>query len=478
MSAAAPALSPLLAACAGSQHRRTLPRDAPRTLAEVRRQLREVVAELAPRYAQVSALVTSSSRGGAAIDAQERAANRSKSAALVLVVSDGTTRFEHATTDLRPIGIDRARNALESRARSSSGAAADFGAARDYQATTEVDPASLTPGQWLERVDALHQRAARVGGSRVVYRGSYLTVDDTETLFISKDRDLRQRIVRTRGGVLLVAWTGSAPTVDDASRSGTIGLEALEVGSDELEQAADRALSLLTARPAPSGTRDVVVDPTISALVAHECLGNVFAGARGPSRRSGSAEAGRGSELINQVDDPSMVGGFGSYFFDDEGEAATRTMLVEAGQLRAPISDVASARAQNRKSSGNGRRRSPLHGVAPRLSNIAFATGTTPQAELLAEVDTGLLVEGALAARADPRTGRFAVRASRAREIRAGKLTGALYNTIDLHGDVYELLSAVRAISKESRRYPASDDGVPISRGGPFMVSRTEVSRG
>ena len=77
-----------------------------------------------------------------------------------------------------------------------------------------------------------------------------------------------------------------------------------------------------------------------------------------------------------------------------------------------------------------------------------------------------------------PRSGRFAVRASRAREIRAGKLTGALYDTIDLHGDVYEFLSAVRGTSSESRRYPASDDGVPISRGGPFMVSRTEVSRG
>jgi predicted Zn-dependent protease len=344
MSAAAPALTPLLAACGGSPHKTTLPTGIPRTLAEMRQQLREVVAELAPKHAQVSALVTSSSRGGAAVDAQERAANRSKSAALVLVVSDGTTRFEHATTDLRPVGIERALRALESQASPSVGAAAAFGTPRDYQAKTEIDPASQTPQQWLERVEALHQRAARVGGSRVVYRGSYLTVDDTETLFISKDRDLRQRIVRTRGGVLLVAWTGSAPTVDDASRSGTIGLEALEVGSDELEQAADRALSLLTARPAPSGTRDVVVDPTITALVAHECLGDVFAGDLGAPLRA-RAQDRLGSELVTLVDDPSLVGGFGSYFFDDEGEAAARTVLVEAGQLRAPISDVASARA-------------------------------------------------------------------------------------------------------------------------------------
>ena len=477
MSAAAPALTPLLSACGGPPRRPTLPRGVPRTLGEVRQQLREVVAELAPKHAQVSALVTSSSRGGAAIDAQERGANRSKSAALVLVVSDGTNRFEQATTDLRPVGIERALRELESRASPSSGAAANFGAARDHQTRCEIDPTSLTPQQWLERVDALHQRAARVGGSRVVYRGSYLTVDDTETLFISKDRDLRQRIVRTRGGVLLVAWTGSAPTVDDASRSGTIGLEALDVGSDELERAAERALSLITARPAPSGTRDVVVDPTITALIAHECLGSIFAGDRW-QRPPVGAQRQLGSELITLVDDPSMVGGFGSYFFDDEGQTATRTVLVESGQLRGTISDLASATAMGKGSSGNGRRRSPLHGVAPRLSNIAFATGATPRAELMASVDSGLLVEGALAARADPRTHRFAVRASRAREIHAGKLTGALYDTIDLHGDVYELLAAVRAVSAESGRYPARDDGVPISRGGPFMVSRTEVSRG
>ena len=65
---------------------------------------------------------------------------------------------------------------------------------------------------------------------------------------------------------------------------------------DELEVAADRALSLLTARAAPSGSFEVVLDPTISGMIALECLGSALAANSwhcGPARAPRSRPATR-----------------------------------------------------------------------------------------------------------------------------------------------------------------------------------------
>ncbi len=486
MGAAAPALAPLLQACGGSNRPLRRPTTPPRPLPEIRGQLRALVEDLGARYPEVSALATMTHRGGAAVDATERGANRTKSAAVMLSVFDGTTRFERATTDLRASGITRLVDDLEVSARATSTVPRTMAAPVDYATRTEIDPQSHSPEQWLEAVGELYHRARRVGGSRVVYRGAYLTVDDTRTVYIDRNRDLGQRIVRTRGGVLLVAWTGAAPTADDASRSGTIGLEALAVPGDALEAAAERALSLLTARPAPSGPREVVIDPTVSAMIASDCVGAALTADRwrcgetaAATYLAGAADHRLATPEVTLIDDPSATGGYGSYFFDDEGQPASPTRLIDAGVLRGPITDAANAAALRLATTANGRRITPLDPVRPRLSNIAFGAGSLAgREELLAGVEDGLLIEGAMGARADLRTLRFAVRAARAREIRHGKLTGALYGTIDLHADVPGFLGGVRGATREVSRFPASPDGLAMSMGGPFLLSRCEVTGG
>jgi TldD protein len=448
-----------------------------------------VVSDLSLRHDEASALATVVRRGEAAVDGNERGAAGRRLASLALSVTNGKVRYEQATTDLRPAGVARAVKQLEARAPKVSGRQVDLGPPRDFRSELNVDPRSVATEKWLERLDHLFERARRVGGSRVVYRGAHLTVEDTETLFIGPGSDLAQRIVRTRAGITLVAWTGSAPTVDHANRSGTLGLEALDLSLDELEAAADRALSLLTARVAPSGSFEVVLDPTISGLIALDCLGRALeASAWHCGRARARAIAGvagsmaLGSEAVTLIDDPTAMSAYGSYFFDEEGALAKPTLLIDRGVVRGPITDRASAAALGIRRTANGRRSSPLEPVAPHLSNVAFEPGSADVAELIGQVKDGLLVENGLAVRADPRTWLCAIHASRAKQIRDGKLTGALYGNLHLRSDVPSLLRHVQSMSNALQRQPADPlrggRGIAISAGGPHMLTKSEVYGG
>ena len=82
-----------------------------------------------------------------------------------------------------------------------------------------------------------------------------------------------------------------------------------------------------------------------------------------------------------------------------------------------------------------------------------------------------------IVARADPRTLRFAARAARAKEIKAGRETGRLYGDVDIVGSLPELLGATRMVGKEATRV-IGRYGQPRSIVAPFLLSKARVSRG
>lgn len=476
--ASAPLVAPLLSACGGKPPVARAGEGFPaRSIDGIRAQLRDLVAELARRHPDASALATLRSRGGAAFDGIARDADAGRSAAVVLGVGSGGVRLEEATSDVSAWGLRQATDRLLARAGAGSPRPAiGFGAPRDLPAAVRGDPAALTPQQWLDQVVALHERARRVGGSRIVYRGAYLTVDDVDRIYLAEDRDLTQRLVRCRAGVLLVAWTGSEPTAEDASHAGTIGLEALEVPGDELEAAADRALAALTARSLDAADGDIILDPTCSAMLARRALAPALDAAAWLSGSSrAAAERALGAAPITLIDDATLAGGFGSYAFDDEGTAAARTVLVDGGNVAAPYSDRASAAALRVAATGNGRRPTPLQPVRPAPSNLQLAGGTPTAEQLVGDVSRGLSIEGAVAVEIDLRSWRFALRAARARGIEGGKPSGALYRAVDLRGDLRGLLGAIRGASAELGSYAVTDGGVAMSAAGPHLLGRAEV---
>lgn len=424
-------------------------------------------------------------RGIAGVDGSDRRVDRWGEELLVLVVQSGGTAYEQVTADLSADGVARAIGWLRRRvARDPTARVTEppppQALAQTMAGAPPRDPSAASPGDWLTALDELYQRGLRAGGSRIVYRGAHLSVDDCTTFYLDRARDLGQRVVRTRAGLTLVAWTGSAPAVDEAARAGTIGLEALAIEPPELEAAADRALAQLTARAAPTGSLDVVLDPSVSALLALDVLAPLLGARTWLTERThlrGTPLGAAAGAPLRVTDDPTLPGGFGSYAFDDEGRAATATVLVDGGKVVAPLTDAASAAALRRPPSGNGRRDDGA-ALAPAPSNLAIGAGTTADGAMVGAIDRGLVIEGGQSATVAPDSLQVVIRAARAHGVRGGRFTGARYGAVALHARLPDLLDAVRAVGDRVVYRPRVAGGVAVAGGGPSIATRAEVDRG
>ncbi len=443
---AALGLTPLLPACGGGGAGHGRDTTAAPSVASTRSVLRDLVGSMSARFPYAAGLAVISTRSRALSDATEtRYEAITRAEAVFTAVDAEGLRHERRTTDLSPDGLARAAGDLLG-----AKGGADFGKPRTFRAKLAGDPRRT--GRWIERAEQLFDRSRRRGGSRIVYRTAFLDVDDREVAFVGDGRDLLQRIVRARDGVAFVGAAGSTTYTSIAEQAGTGGLDTIAIEDDDLEAAADSALALLTARRAPSGEFDLVLDPTAAAQLVGRCVAPALHFEQweiGASRAATLRDQAIGSELITIVDDPSLPGGYGSHFFDDDGREAMPTTLVDHGVLA-----VNFARGQ-------------------RASNVYLSGGDAAgHDELMSGVENGLLLEGALAAYTDPAHWSVGLRASRAREIASGKLTGRLYGPLLVHGDVPGLLGAARAATRDVRFTP----GDAMAMGAPYLLTRGTVA--
>jgi predicted Zn-dependent protease len=437
-----------------------------------------------------------------AVDPEERGHDQRGRSSLLLAGFDGRSWFEQATADLTADGIARAAAALGRWGRARRGAAvARPGAARVEapcpipQAAArevclqgplrgprlEIDPRARPIGEWLERTGRLFDAAANVGGSRLVYRAASLEVDDSEVLFVGDGGQERaQRLVRTRARVLFLGWTGSALAADEAAGAGPHGLEGAMLATSALERAAEGALTLLTSGRIDAGTRELVLDPSVAALLVRHGAARGFEGdawAQGGARAAALEGRAAGSEAITLRDEPGAASAYGGYRFDDEGWPAASRPLMERGVVGGPLCDAAAAAALRRPRTGHGRRGGPLDAVAPRPSHLVLAAGARERDELIASIDGhGFLIESGADGSGDPQSWRVAVRARRAREIERGRLTGRVYGPVVVAGDVPALLGAVRALDRSPEVHgwhePGRSGSVAVSVEAPALLTR------
>ncbi len=454
-----------------------------RAIADLRQQLRQVVSDLERSFASASALAEVGSVRRVTIDeAAQAAVDEERGSSLVLSASDGASWFEQGTLDLSPAGIDEAAAALAARRRGGG----RRGASRGRAASTapagpmRLDPRRTELARWIERVRGLHERTRGLGGSRIVYRAASIEVEDRDRLFIGEGRDAAGRVVRSQARVLFIAWDGESLLSEEASRAGALGLEATDIGAEELDAAVSGALSLLTGRALPSGERDLVLDPSVAAMVVRH---GIAAGLQGDEWIGGGALAASlvgktvAPAAITLRDDPSAEGAFGGRGFDDEGWPATPLGLIERGVLRSPLTCRASASALGVPRTGHARRADGVGAAAPRPTHLELAVGSSGPEELVASVSDGFLVESGIGGRGDPKSWRFAVQARRAREIARGRLTGRSYGPVVLGGGVAGLLAAARAVGDQPRVL-AWRDPDPVSVSAPHMVTRAWLGRG
>jgi TldD protein len=240
--------------------------------------------------------------------------------------------------------------------------------------------------------------------------------------------------------------------------------------------AADRALTKLDARPAPTGTVTVVIGPGGGGVLFHEACGHgleadlVAKGASVFADRIGQSVA---SPLVTLVDDGTMGGEWGNFAIDDEGQVARRNVLIEDGVLHDYMWDLLRARKANRASSGNGRRQSYQHLPMVRMTNTYILAGESTPDEIVASTESGVYVAHLGGGQVNTANGDFVFGMTEAYLIEDGQITVPLRDG-NLIGNGPEVLRQIDAVGNDfSMGSPGTcgkdGQGVPVGDGVPTL---------
>jgi len=452
--------------------------DAP--LGEITPLLQDLVREMERRVPYASALLIR--RGGTAIsmdDHTREVDDLFPSQGVVFTVHNGGWFEEAATNDLTPDSLhDTALNLARSARIQAGGQAVDpgTGGERHFVTACEIDPSSLALEDRFARVEERLQRARAIFPDATNCQVDY-TDQTVEEIFVNRTKAWTQNVIRVRGGVSFHVGDGSRRAVNFGRRGGTGGLELLTLTDDDVAAIARDARALLDAGPVEPGPYEIVMDGSVAGTLAHESFGHgveldMFVKDRALAEQFVGKRVG--SDLVNITDDPSLPHAFGSYFFDDEGELAAPTRIVENGIFQRGLSDLMSAGQLQAPRTGNGRRQGFGNKAYARMSNTFFEPGTSSVDELVQGVGHGFLVESFTHGMEDPKGWGILVSAHLGREIRDGKLTGRLVSPIGITGYVPEVLGSVNGVSRDFTTVPATcgkghKEFVAVSTGGPHL---------
>ena len=248
-----------------------------------------------------------------------------------------------------------------------------------------------------------------------------------------------------------------------------------EVG-ELARKAAGRAITKLSAAPAPSGTMPVVIGPGSGGVLFHEACGHGLEADL--VRKGASAFAGRvgekvASELVTIIDDGTMVDEWGRYAIDDEGQPAASNVLIQDGILVDYMWDGIRARQEGRPSSGNGRRESYRHLPMVRMTNTYLAAGESDPAGIIAGVDNGVYVAKLGGGQVNTASGDFVFGMTEAYLIENGQITSPLREG-QLIGNGPKVLQQIDAVGNDFEMGSPGTcgkdgQGVPVGDGVPTL---------
>lgn len=264
--------------------------------------------------------------------------------------------------------------------------------------------------------------AVKQVGANYIEHNRKVWIYNSEGLLVEDDRsfvELAANVMAQKDSILQSAF---------AAFGAQSGLELLD-GRDfvaEAKHAAEIAVEMLDARPAPAGEMPVVVCNGWGGVLFHEACGHQMEAdfiTKGQSAYAGKIGQQVANPILNAYDDGTIPGRRGSLRFDDDGTPTQRTQLIENGILTEYMWDLLEARRMKRASTGNGRRQSFRHVPMPRMTNTFIDAGPHDPEEIIRSTPKGLYVQQMAGGQAEISKGDFVFNATVAYLIEDGKLT-------------------------------------------------------
>jgi TldD protein len=396
----------------------------------------------------------------------------------VRVVRGDTTGYAH-TADLSAAGLRAAAEASAAAARGAPGEPRVVALRRRdvVPAPIVVPPDAVEKSrkvELLERADAAaRQRGDAVRQVSAGYADGrrHILVANSDGVLVEDDQ------VRTRFSVTCVALGDTGLRTGTEAPGRSVGFELFDEIAPEAvaTTAADRAIAMLAAQPAPSGPMPVVLRRGAGGVLFHEACGHgleadlVDRDASVFRDRVGTRVA---APTVSLVDDGTYAREWGTYTVDDEGAPAARTTLIEDGVLTDFLWDGLRARKEGRSSTGNGRRETYQHLPMVRMTNTYLLAGDDDPDDIIANTGFGLYCVALGGGQVDTATGDFVFGVTEAYLIEHGRITAPV-RAAQLIGNGPEVLRRIDAVGSDFDTWAGTcgknGQGVPVSAGQPTL---------
>ncbi len=304
-------------------------------------------------------------------------------------------------------------------------------------------------------------------------------------LFITKNRELDQNYSWVNISAFVILRDGEKMVQSYDGSYSHLMSEAMANFEPIIPELVKKTGKLVNAKPITPGVYDVITDPTISGLIAHEAFGHgVEMDQFVKDRALAKNYVGKyvASPICNMRDGAASVLSTASYFFDDDGVLAHDTQIIKDGILVAGISDLASAAQLGTEATGNGRRESYKKKSYARMTNTFFEPGKDKLEDMIASVKHGYMLFQTNNGMEDPKNWQIQCTAEYGIEIIDGKLTDNYVSPVVMSGYVPDLLKSISMVSDEFKIIGSGGCGkgykewVRVSDGGPALKVRVKLA--
>lgn len=348
----------------------------------------------------------------------------------------------------------------------------------------ESDCDKYTDGELLEFCEQMRDKALSLD-PRILNFFVAVSPFTVSKLFVTKNRELDQNYSWVNVSAFIVLRDGEKMVQTHTGTYSHLLSEALGRFPDMIAPLVEKAGKLVNAKPIEPGVYDVITDPTISGLIAHEAFGHgVEMDQFVKDRALAKKYVGKyvASPICNMRDGAASALSTASYFFDDDGVLAHDTQIIKDGILVAGISDLASATQLGTEPTGNGRRESYKRKAYSRMTNTFFDPGKDKLEDMIASIKHGYMLFQTDNGMEDPKNWQIQCTAEYGIEIVDGKLTDNYVSPVVMSGYVPDLLKSISMVSDDFKVIGSGGCGkgykewVRVSDGGPALKVKVKLA--
>lgn len=319
----------------------------------------------------------------------------------------------------------------------------------EFHSEFEIDPFTISAEEKLQKMTDIMNIGLHKSDRFIDFRVSFEEVKISK-VFISSKKDLSQAILYTNMSLVAIGRGDTGMKYDFDGFSGLTGFEIFDTAYDKIDGVAQSVIDLFKSTNIIPGEYEIVCDPKVSGLIAHEAFGHgVEMDMFVKNRAKGMEYMNKpiAGDKVNMRDGAQSETEVGTYLFDDEGTLGTDTLIIDNGLLKSGISDLLSALKLGTTPTGNGRRESFERKAYARMTNTFFESGENTVEEMIKSIKKGYVLEGYFSGMEDPKNWGIQCVIAKGREVINGEFTGNIVSPVTLTGYVPDLLQSITMIS-------------------------------